>query len=63
VPLAHQLLAVNFMTLLDAAFMSWARTQDDWASQVFGPLGHGGHGAGASAVAEAVGAAGGKKDS
>lgn len=52
------------MTLLDAAFMSWARTQDDWASKVFGPLGHGGHGAqGAAAVAEAAGATGGKKDS
>lgn len=26
----HQLLVVNSMTVVDAAFMSWARNQDDW---------------------------------
>lgn len=26
----HQLLAVNVFTLFDAAFMSWARHEDDW---------------------------------
>lgn len=30
VPLKHQLLVVNSMTILDAIFMSWARNQDDW---------------------------------
>lgn len=34
VPLQHQLLAVNCMTMLDAAFMSWARSQDDWVAFV-----------------------------
>jgi hypothetical protein len=39
VPLAHQLLAVNFMTLLDAAFMSWARTQDNWSADFMAAVG------------------------
>lgn len=30
IPVEHQLLAVNCMTLLDASFLSWARNQDDW---------------------------------
>ncbi len=30
VPLQHQLLVVNTMTIADAAFMSWARNQEDW---------------------------------
>ncbi|KAF8069472.1 mpv17 [Scenedesmus sp. PABB004] len=30
VPLKHQLLVVNSMTILDAIFMSWARNQSDW---------------------------------
>lgn len=30
VPVAHQLLAVNVMSLLDASFLSWARSQEDW---------------------------------
>jgi hypothetical protein len=29
-PVQHQLLAVNVFTLFDAAFMSWARHEDDW---------------------------------
>lgn len=33
VPLAHQLLAVNLMTLVDASFLSWARSQDDWCAR------------------------------
>ncbi|KAG2488896.1 hypothetical protein HYH03_012526 [Edaphochlamys debaryana] len=32
VPVEHQLLAVNAMTLLDAAFLSWARNQEDWVA-------------------------------
>lgn len=34
IPIEHQLLAVNFMTLLDASFLSWARTQEDWVATV-----------------------------
>ncbi|PNH07347.1 Protein sym1 [Tetrabaena socialis] len=34
VPLQHQLLAVNGMTLVDACFLSWARSQDDWVATV-----------------------------
>eukprot|EP00983_Pelagomonas_calceolata_P040777 1137770-Pelagomonas_calceolata.AAC.20 len=30
VPVQHQLLAVNFMTLVDASFLSWARNQENW---------------------------------
>jgi hypothetical protein len=30
----HQLLVVNSMTVLDAAFMSWARNQDDWLGRL-----------------------------
>lgn len=30
VPVEHQLLAVNFMTLVDASFLSWARGQESW---------------------------------
>jgi hypothetical protein len=52
VPLAHQLLAVNFMTLMDAAFMSWARTQDDWAAGAMAALGIGGSSGGSGAAAE-----------
>jgi protein Mpv17 len=33
VPLKHQLLVVNTMTIVDACFMSWARNQDDWLSK------------------------------
>jgi len=29
-PVHHQLLVVNSLTVVDAAFMSWARAQDDW---------------------------------
>uniref|UniRef100_A0A7S3VGX4 Peroxisomal membrane protein MPV17 n=1 Tax=Dunaliella tertiolecta TaxID=3047 RepID=A0A7S3VGX4_DUNTE len=34
VPVQHQLLAVNFMTLVDASFLSWARNQENWVSTV-----------------------------
>lgn len=30
VPVQHQLLVVNSATVVDAAFMSWARNQEDW---------------------------------
>ena len=30
VPVQHQLLVVNSMTIVDAAFMSWARNHEDW---------------------------------
>lgn len=36
VPLKHQLLVVNTMTILDACFMSWARNQEDWLAKVKG---------------------------
>ena len=32
VPLAHQLLAVNMASLVDATFLSWARSQEDWVA-------------------------------
>ncbi|KXZ54269.1 hypothetical protein GPECTOR_5g358 [Gonium pectorale] len=32
IPVEHQLLAVNGMTLIDACFLSWARSQDDWVA-------------------------------
>lgn len=35
VPLQHQLLVVNSATVVDAAFMSWARNQDDWLGKMF----------------------------
>eukprot|EP00195_Chlamydomonas_chlamydogama_P009999 CAMPEP_0202906670 /NCGR_PEP_ID=MMETSP1392-20130828/39933_1 /ASSEMBLY_ACC=CAM_ASM_000868 /TAXON_ID=225041 /ORGANISM="Chlamydomonas chlamydogama, Strain SAG 11-48b" /LENGTH=189 /DNA_ID=CAMNT_0049595297 /DNA_START=112 /DNA_END=681 /DNA_ORIENTATION=- len=34
IPVEHQLLAVNLMTLVDASFLSWARNQDDWVALV-----------------------------
>ncbi|KAJ9516839.1 hypothetical protein QJQ45_027262 [Haematococcus lacustris] len=34
VPVAHQLLAVNVMTILDASFLSFARSQSDWVATV-----------------------------
>lgn len=34
VPLQHQLLVINFFTIIDAAFMSWARNQEDWVAKV-----------------------------
>ncbi|KAF5836930.1 hypothetical protein DUNSADRAFT_5261 [Dunaliella salina] len=34
IPVQHQLLAVNFMTLVDASFLSWARNQENWVSTV-----------------------------
>lgn len=30
IPLEHQLLVVNLGMIIDASFLSWARTQDDW---------------------------------
>ena len=30
VPVQHQLLVVNGMTIVDAAFISWARNREDW---------------------------------
>jgi protein Mpv17 len=33
-PVHHQLLVVNALTVADAAFMSWARAQDDWLAAV-----------------------------
>jgi protein Mpv17 len=53
VPARHQLLVVNALTVADAAFMSWARAQDDWLAAVrerWGPAGGGGGGAGLAAV-------------
>ena len=47
VPVQHQLLVVNSATIVDAAFMSWARNQDDWlgaALQRFEARGGGGGG-------------------
>eukprot|EP00775_Hariotina_reticulata_P011000 gene11000-11154_t len=38
VPLKHQLLVVNTMTIIDACFMSWARNQDDWLAKGSGPF-------------------------
>lgn len=32
VPIAHQLLAVNMASLVDATFLSWARSQEDWVA-------------------------------
>ncbi|GLC42064.1 hypothetical protein PLESTB_001064100 [Pleodorina starrii] len=32
IPVEHQLLAVNGATLIDACFLSWARSQDDWVA-------------------------------
>eukprot|EP00877_Chromochloris_zofingiensis_P012735 jgi/Chrzof1/7715/Cz02g34010.t1 len=40
VPVHHQLLVVNSMTMLDAAFMSWARNQDDWFNNLLHRLGY-----------------------
>lgn len=34
VPLQHQLLVINLFTIIDAAFMSWARNQEDWVNKV-----------------------------
>ncbi|GBF91276.1 hypothetical protein Rsub_03596 [Raphidocelis subcapitata] len=34
VPVQHQLLVVNSFTVLDAAFMSWARNQEDWLNKL-----------------------------
>lgn len=39
IPVQHQLLAVNFMTLLDASFLSWARCQEDWVATILGVVG------------------------
>lgn len=39
VPIKHQLLVVNCMTIFDAAFMSWARNQQDWLAKVMRALG------------------------
>ncbi|WIA10259.1 hypothetical protein OEZ85_010458 [Tetradesmus obliquus] len=39
VPLKHQLLVVNTMTIFDACFMSWSRNQDDWLAKVKGWIG------------------------
>ncbi|GFR47713.1 hypothetical protein Agub_g9467 [Astrephomene gubernaculifera] len=36
IPVEHQLLAVNAMTLVDACFLSWARAQEDWVSEAMG---------------------------
>lgn len=30
VPVQHQLLAVNCVSLIDATFLSWSRCQEDW---------------------------------
>jgi hypothetical protein len=42
VPLKHQLLVVNTMTIFDACFMSWSRNQDNWLGKVKGWFGHDG---------------------
>eukprot|EP00879_Flechtneria_rotunda_P009020 GHRR01009445.1.p1 GENE.GHRR01009445.1~~GHRR01009445.1.p1 ORF type:complete len:249 (+),score=81.12 GHRR01009445.1:434-1180(+) len=34
VPLQHQLLVINTLTVIDAAFMSWARSQKDWLGKL-----------------------------
>lgn len=34
VPIKHQLLVINCFTIMDAAFMSWARNQEDWVTKV-----------------------------
>lgn len=39
VPLRHQLLVINCFTIMDAAFMSWARNQTDWVPKVLAALG------------------------
>lgn len=38
VPLKHQLLVINVFTIMDAAFMSWARNQEDWVTKVMAAL-------------------------
>lgn len=38
VPLKHQLLVINVFTIMDAAFMSWARNQEDWVAKVMAAL-------------------------
>jgi protein Mpv17 len=38
VPLQHQLLVINVFTIMDAAFMSWARNQEDWVTKVLAVL-------------------------
>lgn len=38
VPLKHQLLVINVFTIIDAAFMSWARNQEDWVGKVTAAL-------------------------
>ena len=46
IPVRHQLLAVNSMTLVDATFLSWARSQDDWVSGLSGRAARSGQPAG-----------------
>lgn len=38
VPVRHQLLAVNGMTLLDASFLAWARNQEDWLGSLLAAM-------------------------
>ncbi|KAG1653002.1 hypothetical protein FOA52_007857 [Chlamydomonas sp. UWO 241] len=38
IPVKHQLLSVNLMSLLDACFLSWARNQEDWVSTAMAAL-------------------------
>uniref|UniRef100_A0A7S0RWM4 Peroxisomal membrane protein MPV17 n=1 Tax=Chlamydomonas leiostraca TaxID=1034604 RepID=A0A7S0RWM4_9CHLO len=38
IPVNHQLLAVNCMTLVDASFLSWARSQENWVDTMMASL-------------------------
>jgi protein Mpv17 len=38
VPVNHQLLVVNLATLVDAVFLCWARSQDDWVGTMMAAL-------------------------
>ncbi|GIL58953.1 hypothetical protein Vafri_13955 [Volvox africanus] len=38
IPVEHQLLAVNGATLIDACFLSWARSQEDWVATAIGAI-------------------------
>jgi protein Mpv17 len=67
VPLKHQLLVINTFTIMDAAFMSWARGQQDWVAKVVAGLermtrgGGGGGGGGNKLQMQALPAPGSKR--
>lgn len=52
VPLQHQLLVINVFTIIDAAFMSWARNQEDWVTKVLAALPGGNKGGSSSSGAQ-----------